>query len=152
MLVSFMSIWLKLEWFLEERFSFERNVPARLNLGYFLNWWLLWEGPSYYGCSAPWQVVLDCTRKQVEQSMKNKQVSSISPWHLLHFFCLDSWPSWVSAWFPSVMGCGQRCISWNISYWYIAFGHGVFFTVLETQDKLQMQWYIFISTLPYNQI
>lgn len=45
----------------------------------------MWEGPAHWGSATCEKVVLGSIRKQGEQAMMNKWVSSIPPWTLLQF-------------------------------------------------------------------
>jgi len=65
--------------------------------------------------SQEWRVslmVLGSIRKQAEQAMRNRPVSSTPPWPLLQFLppdsCLELLP-----WLPSVEECSLRVVTWN---------------------------------------
>jgi hypothetical protein len=54
------------------------------------------------GVFIPGQVILGCIKKQAEQAMRSKQVSSISLWLLLQFLPLVSSPEFLP-WLPLMM-------------------------------------------------
>lgn len=47
------------------------------SVGHFLDWWVIWEDPAHCG-----MLVLSAIRKQTEQALESKPVSSTHPWPL----------------------------------------------------------------------
>lgn len=82
--------------------EFQVQRAADRSVWHLLHSYLTEEGPSYGGSVTPGQVVLDGLKKQVEQALVNKPVSSIPPRSLL----------------PPVL-CGMSSCSDSGSWWTI---------------------------------
>lgn len=78
-LAVFLLAWHKLVILDEEpqlRKMLSSDWPAG-SVGHFLDWWVIWEDPAHCG-----MLVLSAIRKQTEQALESKPVSSTHPWPL----------------------------------------------------------------------
>lgn len=82
------------------------RLPVSKSGGHFLdNDWCGRAQPTV-GSATPWQVVPGGIRKQAEQTIKSKSVSTSSPWSLLQCLPPGSQLEFLP-WLPSVVDYGQ---------------------------------------------
>jgi hypothetical protein len=84
------------------------TASIRLLCGYnyetfLIDSWLIWEGLTLCGWYQHEKVILGSVRKQTEQAVRSKAVSSVPPWPLLQFLppssCLElPWLPFMNEW------------------------------------------------------